>query len=235
MIPKLKLLALTLLAAAASVAAAEPTPQPDSSSLLTDEQYRTACGPIAGYVAIRRVGGETTLPEMIAACGWREGTMTPFSTLADAVSRNQSVNVRVVRVTPDQLFEALRSGNCAAILPIRKYATGMDHAVCAIGVENDHLIIIGYPELRTELSRPLLTDIWNGETIFITRRLLPSWAVILLGSVPGLVGGLGLAWLMRLRRGTSKRMFPKSQMEQSVVAQPIASANLQSGGSRDMR
>lgn len=168
--------------------------------VLADEEYKTACGPIACYVALHKLGDDTRLGTLIEECGWKKDQPVPFGALADALGRHSSVRARAVRLTPEELFDWLGHGNRVAILAIRKMPTQTDHALCAVGVEGSRLLVLDYPEFYYTVSKGGLSDSWNGEAILVVPNEMP-WPLSVAGAVvPGTLAGFLLIGFARTRR-----------------------------------
>lgn len=191
-------LALAAMASTASAASTDELP-------LVDEGYRTACGPISIYATLRTLGRHATLDRIIADCSWRDGEQTPFSTLVEALRRHPGLEVRAVRLSPDQLLAWFaRGGRRAAILPIRKYA-GTDHSICVVDAEGERLRVADYPELSYVMTAGQLSDSWNGEAILVTEKSLGGVWTAVLAVVPGAAIGSFLGLAGRFRSNASRR------------------------------
>jgi hypothetical protein len=168
---------------------------------LVDEQYRTACGPIAVYTALRSINFDLALSDTVKACNWKEGERTQFSVLAKALT-HYGADVKAVRVSPEQLVEWLGRREGVAILPVRKSDSQADHCVCVTSNSEGGIRAVDYPEISYNLHPNMLTDIWNGEALLVTRRYLPLGEVLTLGVLPGLLAGIGIsaAWYCLRRR-----------------------------------
>lgn len=189
------------LAVVASTASAAPT----DGRPLVDEGYRTACGPISIYATLRTMGRHATLERIIADCGWREGEQTPFSTLVEALRRHPGLEVRAVRLSPEQLLAWFaREGRRAAILPIRKFA-GTDHSICVVSADGQRLRVADYPELSYVMTAGQLSDVWNGEAILVTEKSQGGLWTAVLAVVPGVAIGSFLVLARGFRGKASRR------------------------------
>jgi len=73
---------------------------------LVDGDFATACGPIACFVALRRIGCEANLESLAEQCGWSPGRTTSFRLVAETLSKH-GVRVRPVRISAEQLGNSL--------------------------------------------------------------------------------------------------------------------------------
>lgn len=137
--------------------------------------YKTACGPISCYAAVKYLGGDIPLEEIISSCKWQEGKMTSLGSMQNALNKLSSVRCQAVRMTPSQLSDYLNSGQYAAILPIRKHTDSIDHSVCAFGSNESGILYIDYPELIVNVPIRNLTEVWDGEVLLISESWI-HWA-----------------------------------------------------------
>jgi ABC-type bacteriocin/lantibiotic exporter with double-glycine peptidase domain len=139
---------------------------------LLDEGCQTACGPIACFVAARSMGVEVSLTAVIQKCKWTAGQLTTLQRMQDTLADMDGLAISAVRLSPDQLKLHLRRGDCAAVLPVRKKSANINHAICAIGVENDRIVAIDYPELKQLYSDDDIAEIWDGQVLLVTESFL---------------------------------------------------------------
>jgi len=167
---------------------------------LVDGDFATACGPIACFVALRRIGCEANLESLAEQCGWSPGRTTSFRLVAETLSKH-GVRVRPVRISAEQLAEFLDRGDMAAILVIRNPESEIDHVACAVEHDEQFYRIVDYPEISAWIDMTTLMNLWTGEAILVSRpqSMSPSSAVML-GTLPGLF----LAFLVVLLARVSK-------------------------------
>ena len=136
---------------------------------LEDEQYKTACGPIAGLVALRTLGIETTLDEVANRCGWEQDEMLHLGNLQNALRSYYGVSCQMVQLTPKQLCDLLKDDQTVAILVTRKRSDEIDHAICAVGVQDNNQVIhlIDYPELHQRKLVGEIADVWDGVALVV--------------------------------------------------------------------
>jgi len=149
-----------------------------SFSSLEDEQYKTACGPIACYVALQSLGFDITLDEIVRRCGWEQDKMLPLEDLQKALQSYRGIGCQIVRLTPKQLCDLLNDDQTVVILATRKKTNEIDHAVCAVGVQdNDQVIhLIDYPELHQRKLIGEIADVWDGVALVV--RTSPFYRVL---------------------------------------------------------
>ena len=145
---------------------------------LEDEHYRLACGPIAGLLALQTLGIETTLDEVAKRCGWEQDQMLPLENLQNALRSYHGVSCQMVLLTPKQLCDLLKDDQTVVILATRKRSEEIDHAVCAIGVQdNDQVIhLIDYPELHQRKLIGEIADVWDGAALVV--RVSPFYRAL---------------------------------------------------------
>jgi len=162
--------------------------QPALRERLRDAEYRTACGPIACYLAIRSVGQETTLAQVIAGCGWSEGKYTTLRAMRDVILAH-GLSCQAVRLSPSRLADLLRHTRGAAVIPVRKRSATTDHAVCATDADGDFIWAAEYPELGRWVHVDELAEIWNGEALFVEANAKRGIREFIMAVVPGACGG----------------------------------------------
>jgi hypothetical protein len=145
---------------------------------LEDEHYKTACGPIAGLVALQTLGIEISLDEMAKRCGWVQDEMLPLENLQTALQSCRGISCQIVQLTPKQLTDLLKDDQTVVILATRKRSEEIDHAVCAVGVrDNDQVIhLIDYPELHQRKLIGEIADSWDGVALVV--RISPFYRAL---------------------------------------------------------
>ncbi len=136
---------------------------------VVDEHYRTACGPIACLVALRSVGVDTSLEEVIKRCDWDKGKLSPFDTLESAVKSYRGIDGRLAHLSPKELCRLLEDDQTAVILAVRKDSQEICHAVCALEVLGDDgaIRVFDYPELLQERLIADVVDTWDGQALVV--------------------------------------------------------------------
>lgn len=178
---------------------------------LKDEQYKTACGPIACVVALQALGVNTSLEEMVKLCSWEQDKFLPLENLQKAVCSYRGINCHMVQLSPKHLVELLKDDQTVVILAVRKQNDDIDHVVCAIGVqENDQVIhLIDYPELHQRKLIAELADSWDGAALVV--RVSPFYRSLgnfALCFGPMVVVILGILWF---RHRKDKTIVNESQ------------------------
>jgi ABC-type bacteriocin/lantibiotic exporter with double-glycine peptidase domain len=142
---------------------------------LEDEQYKTACGPIACRVALEALGIETTLDEIAKRCSWEQDKYLPLENLQNALKSYHGINCQIAKLSPKELCQLLKDDQTVVILALRKNTDEIDHAVCAVSVqENDQVIkLIDYPELTQRKLVAELADAWDGAALVV--RITPFY------------------------------------------------------------
>ncbi len=136
---------------------------------LEDEQYKTACGPIAAVVALETLGVETSLPEMAKRCEWVQDQYLPLENLCNALKSYRGIDCQMAQLSPSQLVKLLEDDQTVVILALRKLTDEIDHAVCAVSVQENGQVIhmIDYPELHQRKLMAELADSWDGAALVV--------------------------------------------------------------------
>jgi hypothetical protein len=207
---------------------------------LEDEHYKTACGPIAGLVALNVLGIDTDLPEIAKRAGWVQDEFLPLDNLQKALRSYPGIDCQIVKLTPKQLCELLKDNRTVVILATRKLTDDIDHAVCAVGVrDNDQVIhLIDYPELHQRKLIGEIADVWDGVALVV--RISPFYRA--LGDfaacfAPTILFIIVLLWFLARRRNKQTPTVPpavcillillcslvsckKQEMESTKISQP---------------
>ena len=170
---------------------------------LEDEHYKTACGPIAGLVALNVLGIDTSLPEIAKRCNWEQDKFLPLDNLQKALRSYRGIDCQIAKLTPKQLTDLLKDNRTVVILATRKRTDEIDHAVCAVGVqENDQVIhLIDYPELHQRKLIGEIADVWDGVALVVRispfYRALGDFAALF---APTILFIIILLWFLNRRR-----------------------------------
>ncbi|NQT17779.1 MAG: hypothetical protein HQ582_33800 [Planctomycetes bacterium] len=171
---------------------------------VVDEQYKNACGPVACFVALRSLGVETSLDDVVERCKWEEGKFISLETLEAAVQSYRGIDGHLAQVSPPELCQLLGDDQTVVILVTRKRSEELNHAVCAVAVtDNDQTIrLIDYPELTQERLIAELADAWDGQALVVRRsatyRALDKVGLFFAPMVAFLIG---VFWVCRRREG----------------------------------
>jgi hypothetical protein len=196
---------------------------------LEDEHYKTACGPIAGVLALETLGIETSLPEIAERCNWVQDEMLPLENLQKALQSYHGVSCQIAKITPKQLCGLLKDNQTVVILATRKKSEEIDHAVCAVGVQdNDQVIhLIDYPELHQRKLIGEIADVWDGVALVVRvstfYRALGDFA---LGFAPMAALIILILWF-RSRKTVKKENLQSSAIALLILACLFASCNKQ--------
>ena len=182
----------------------------DSLPVIPDEEYRLACGPIAGLIALESLGVATDLPEIASRCHWVKDKMLPLSDLCNGISSYTGIECKSAQLSPNDLGRLLKDDRTVVILALRKNSEEIDHAVCAVDVQENGQVIhlIDYPELHQKKLIGEIADKWDGAALVVrislVRRALDDFAVWF---APLVLVLLGLAWF-RTRKRSKKTTSP---------------------------
>jgi hypothetical protein len=174
---------------------------------VANAHYRTACGPIACFAALRTLGVECSLDELVTKCDWEEGKLIPLSTLEAVIQSYRGIDGQLSQLSPQELCQLLRDDHTVVILATRGDSERVDHAVCAVdATDNDQgITLIDYPEMVQEQTMTELADAWDGAALVVrispTYRAIEKFAVLFPPLVVCAVAAFGLRrWR---RRATS--------------------------------
>ena len=182
----------------------------DGVPVIPDEEYRLACGPIAGLVALESLGVATDLPEIATRCHWVKDKMLPLTDLCGGLSSYPGIECKSVQISPNDLCRLLKDNRTAVILALRKNGEEIDHAVCAVDVQENGQVVhlIDYPELHQKKLIGEIADKWDGAALVVRispiRRALDDVAVCF---APLALILIGVAWF-RSRRRNKKTTHP---------------------------
>jgi hypothetical protein len=171
---------------------------------IEDEHYKDACGPIACLVALRSLGIEASLAEAVKKCDWEEGKFTPLKTMEAAIQSYRGIDAQLAKLSPQELSKLLTDDQTVVILATRKSSQEINHAVCAVAVENDGQAIrwIDYPELTQKKMIGEVTEVWDGPALVVRispfYRALDKFALL---SPLLIVSIVGVLWLYGRRQG----------------------------------
>ena len=173
---------------------------------LEDEHYKTACGPIVGFVALRTLGIETSLPEIANRCRWEQDKMLPLENLHVALRSYHGVSCQMMNLTPKQLCDLLKDHQTVVILALRKKTDEIDHAVCAVSIRDNGQVIhlIDYPELHQWKLIGEIADAWDGPALVV--RISPFYRVLgnfALCFAPMVTVIMGVIWFHKRKRTKS--------------------------------
>jgi len=197
---------------------------------LEDEHYKTACGPIAAVLALHTLGVETSLDEMAERCGWVQGEFLPLDNLQKALRSYRGIDAQIIRLTPRQLTDLLMDSQTVVILATRKRTDEIDHAVCAIGVQdNDQVIhLIDYPELHQRKLIGEIADVWDGVALVVRispfYRALGDFAVLF---APTILFIIVFLWFLNRRRDKKTPQVPPIACILLILACSIVSCKKQ--------
>ena len=182
----------------------------DSLPVIPDEEYRLACGPIAGLIALESLGVATDLPEIASRCHWVKDKMLPLCDLCNGNSSYPGIECKSAQLSPSDLNRLLKDDRTVVILALRKNSEEIDHAVCAVDVQENGQVIhlIDYPELHQKKLIAEIADKWDGAALVVrispVRRALDDFAVWF---APLVLVLFGLAWF-RTRKRSKKTISP---------------------------
>lgn len=173
-----------------------------------DIECGTACGPIASFVALKSLGIDSSLDEAVKRCRWVKDKFVPLEDLQEALNSYQGIECQLGKISPQQLCELLKDNQTVVILAIRKQTDQIDHAVCAVNVDDNGQVIklFDYPELYRDVLIGDVTSRWDGHALVVRRsavyRAADKFAYLFIPFVAVL---LGVPWLWnRMSSGNAK-------------------------------
>src|SRR3954454_7085093 len=120
----------------------------DNVPTLEDEHFKTACGPIACYVAANLLGAHVSLDDVVHDCSWSPNKTTNLEQMLNALASVKGIECTAARLTPDELSTLLKRDDTVVIIPARKDTEEIDHAYCAVRIRSDGAVqLIDYPGL----------------------------------------------------------------------------------------
>ncbi|MDR1964230.1 MAG: hypothetical protein LBQ50_10660, partial [Planctomycetaceae bacterium] len=99
----------------------------------------------------------------------------PLENLQKALKSYRGVDCQIAKLSPKELCQLLKDDQTVVILALRKNTDEIDHAVCAVGIqENDQVIkLIDYPELTQRKLVAEIADAWDGAALVV--RITPFY------------------------------------------------------------
>lgn len=163
-------------------------------------RYRSACGPIAGFVALRTMGCDVSLEEVVRGCRSDESGATSLAKLCSYLDARDEVNCRGVWIPKNRLQEHAASDEYIPILVVRNGSETPDHVICVTDGAVGHVKVVGYPELAREVELAEIARRWDGQALLVSRDwtfeiathwryFLPAAAVMLAAVWPGMFAG----------------------------------------------
>ena len=149
----------------------DDSPGFEDGMALVDVRYAWACGPIAGYVAARKCGIEITLDELATRCRWKPGQGTSLNRIREALQSTNQLRVTPVIISPDELVATLQERECSVVLAVREESEFINHAVCAVGANEDGVQLVDYPELNKFWRVEDLQYSWDGAALLVERKM----------------------------------------------------------------
>jgi hypothetical protein len=139
--------------------------------IVEDIEYGTACGPIAGFVALKSLGIDSSLDEVIKRSHWVKDKFVPLEDLQAALNTYRGMDCQLGKISPQQLCELLKDDQTVVILALRKQTDQVDHAVCAVSVDDNGQIVkvFDYPELYRDMVIGDVTSRWDGHALVVRR------------------------------------------------------------------
>ena len=132
--------------------------------------------------------------------------MSSLQDVKTALDRTDSIECIPTRLTPPQLCTYLSNPDWVAILPVRKGSEEINHAVCAVTAQSNHVVLIDYPELKVIVPIEELAHNWDGQVLLVRRvqkwksLQILGWLFLPIFSL--LLGGLEFRqWRLRRTRG----------------------------------
>ncbi len=190
---------------------------------LEDELYKTACGPIASYVALHSLGKSVSLDDVVRRCEWVPERFTKLGEMQAALSSVAGIECMAVEISPQQLCSLLKDDNTVAILPVRKTSEKTDHAFCVVEVRDDGQMVklIDYPELVSWKMIGELAQQWDGPALVVRTSLARrTQRRLLYFLMPIVTTVIVLLWSRDSIQQFLKRKFPSGSSAQAETKTP---------------
>ena len=155
--------------------------------VLEDQHLATACGPIASFCALKSVGCDVTLEEMVQECKWVEGELTTLQTILTGLNRQPGIDATAVRLSPDQLIQFLSEGKHSAILAVARFGPEIDHVLCVSNSSGPAVKVIDYPQMGRFIHKDDLAEMWDGEAILVSSMPVSRLKYFTKAIVPGAI------------------------------------------------
>jgi len=133
-------------------------------------RYRSACGPIAVFVAVRTLGDDVSFDDVLAGCKIDGDDATSVRQLHDYLNTRPGLHCRAVRLTKSELAEYATSDQFVVILLTASGDDVPGHAICVTDGEEGQLTVVDYPGLvRNEKFAEAVMN-WEGQALLVSRK-----------------------------------------------------------------
>jgi hypothetical protein len=152
----------------------------------------SACGPMSAYMALRAIGKDCSLDDLMLKCGYR-GEPVEVKKVYDALNSLEGIRCSIKTYSRAELMAQLKKNHCAAILLINIRSDAIDH-LSTICLRNNKLLLLEYPFIQ-EINEHLITpEFWKGDCLlvqhksrFISRTIYMYLAAILCSFILGML------------------------------------------------
>ncbi len=162
------------------------------------------CGLISAYVALRSIGVECSLRDLVAGTGW-DSAPRPLSLydVCQVVNRQNGAHAEGRLLGIPDVQHILEKTKAVVILAIKKNgAPEVNHTVVACSYTDGKFVLYDYPEQAVEKSADELEQVYGGLGVVVTRT--PASLRGMRGAFLGVFLSCGFVWgVSRLRSARS--------------------------------
>lgn len=173
---------------------------------VVDARYRTACGPIACYVALRQMGTEVSLSDVVSRCDWRDGEFTSLRTMFKVMNAYPGISCRAIRMSPAQLrLEMRRELSSVIVFTRRSVDEPINHATTVINQTDRGFTLVDYPVVNRMVSDHQLAELWDGQALIVEASVFRDRGVVFYALSGSLIaGGFGVLCVAAIFRKSVK-------------------------------
>ncbi len=151
-------------------------PQLNGPPEVDEFRYRSACGPIAIFVALKTFGIEIKFDDVLHGCNWIEGEATSLNELSNYINQRPEVSCRGVWMNMEQLKSYASSNRYVVIVVVQKNSNEFNHVLCVTNWNGKYFTTIDYPKLLQQNIDTEIRDRWNGQALIVSENLFHAVA-----------------------------------------------------------
>ena len=138
----------------------------------------SACGPMSAYLALRAIGYECSLKELISRCEY-QGEPVEVKKVYNALNSFEGIKCSIKTYNRDELLTQLKKDKCAAILLINRKSKVINH-LTTVCFKNNKLILLEYPFIKAIYEELITPNIWKGDCLIVQfkSRFVPQTTYI---------------------------------------------------------
>ena len=129
---------------------------------------QSACGPVASFIALRTLGVDCSLGEVVSRCGY-SGEPVDVKSIYKTLNSFRGIKCTLEKLKNEELLEHLKQNDCVALLLVKKRADIINHVVSLISKQGK-LSFIDYPHIRKNFDLAEFPQrFWTGDCLMVKR------------------------------------------------------------------